>query len=68
MIAPMAKMSVRASISATRAAVDLSAFPSHEVTVRGRDDALVIRAVADARDLPEPAVAAGAPPEAAKRI
>ncbi|MCH8197539.1 MAG: adenylate/guanylate cyclase domain-containing protein [Proteobacteria bacterium] len=50
---------------ATRAGVDLSAFPSHEVTVRGRDDALAIRAVADARDLPEPA-AAGAPPEAAR--
>jgi len=50
---------------ATRAGIDLSAFPSHEVTVRGRDDALAIRAVADARDLPEPA-AAGAPPEAAR--
>ncbi|MCH8091516.1 MAG: adenylate/guanylate cyclase domain-containing protein [Proteobacteria bacterium] len=53
---------------ATRAGVDLSAFPSHEVTIRGRDDALTIRAVTDARDLPEPAVAARAPPEAAKRI
>ena len=52
---------------ATQAGVDLSAFPSHEVTVRGRDDALAIRAVADARDLPRPAIAAGAPPEAERR-
>ncbi|MFN4089298.1 MAG: adenylate/guanylate cyclase domain-containing protein [Alphaproteobacteria bacterium] len=41
---------------ARRAAVDLSAFPAHEVRLRGRERPLVVYAVADAAHLPVPAV------------
>jgi adenylate cyclase len=42
---------------AERAGVDLEAFPRHEIEVRGRVGTLAIRAVTDARQLPEPAEA-----------
>jgi adenylate cyclase len=42
---------------AQRAGVDLSAFPRHEIMVRGREEKLVIRVVADAGTLPETAAA-----------
>ena len=37
---------------ARRAGVDLSAFPGHELTVRGRSEPILVRVVVDARDLP----------------
>ncbi|MFO1061612.1 MAG: adenylate/guanylate cyclase domain-containing protein [Dongiaceae bacterium] len=46
---------------AERAGVDLGAFPQHEIEVRGRVGTLAVRAVADARQLPEPAAPAVAP-------
>jgi adenylate cyclase len=39
---------------AARAGVDLSAFPRHEIKVRGRDEAMHIRVIVHARDLPPP--------------
>jgi adenylate cyclase len=47
------------SDSVARAAeVDLSAFPTHEATVRGREGTLAVRALKRAGDLPEAAVVA----------
>ena len=43
---------------ARAAGMDLSAFPAHEATVRGREGTLAVRALPRAGDLPEPAVAA----------
>jgi adenylate cyclase len=37
---------------AERAGVDLTAFDSHEIQVRGRQEPLRVRVVADARALP----------------
>jgi adenylate cyclase len=45
---------------AERAGIDLGAFPRHEIEVRGRAGMLAIRAVADARQLPEPEAPAAA--------
>jgi adenylate cyclase len=47
------------SESVARAAgVDLSAFPTHEAAVRGREGTIAVRALARASDLPEGAMAA----------
>lgn len=40
---------------ARRAGVDLSAWPAHEIAIRGRTSALVVRAIEDAALLPQPA-------------
>jgi adenylate cyclase len=40
------------------AGVSLAQFPAHAVQVRGREESLMIRAIADARELPAPEAAA----------
>ncbi|MBX6323177.1 MAG: 2Fe-2S iron-sulfur cluster binding domain-containing protein [Rhodospirillaceae bacterium] len=40
---------------ARHAGIDLSAFPRHEIMLRGREEAVIVRVVADARALPETA-------------
>jgi adenylate cyclase len=41
-----------------RAGLDLSAFPSHEIEIRGKRGMLVVRTVASAASLPDPRAAA----------
>src|SRR4029077_16031107 len=41
-----------------RAGLELSAFPSHEIEIRGKRDMLVVRTVASAAELPDPRAAA----------
>jgi adenylate cyclase len=47
---------------AALAGIDLSAFPTEQTEVRGRQGTMTVRIVADARDLPDPAVAAAPVP------
>jgi adenylate cyclase len=37
-----------------RSKIDLSAFPSHEVEVRGREEPMIIRTINKSSDLPDP--------------
>lgn len=51
---------------ARRAGIDLSNWPAHEIAVRGRTTALVVRAIEDAALLPAPAKAGTGAPVAAQ--
>ena len=46
---------------AERAGVDLGAFPTHQLEVRGRSETLEVHVLDDARDLPEDLMASAGP-------